>query len=95
MELCQYKNKQEEQFWFSNPEFMLTVIHLQEIALITMFVVSFSLLGHFYRHSLASLYIFSAALGLHVILHFIFTPNLITKLCVASNLVLLRKEQFA
>ena len=74
---------------------MLTVINLQEIALITVFVVSFSLLGHYYRHSVASLYIFSAALGLHLALHFLLTPNLITKMCVASNLVLLRKDQLA
>ena len=74
---------------------MLVSIHLQEVLLITIFVVSFPLLGHFLTHSLVALWIFGLSLCLHLILHLYFVPETIARLCVTSNIFLLRKNDLS
>ena len=50
---------------------------------------------HFYAHDLLAFAIYCTSLAVHTILNCIMVPKALTKMCVASNIVLMRKNQIA
>lgn len=93
--LHRYRNRQEELFWFSSPKFMFNVAHHSEIILITMFVICFPIFGHMWRENQFAFWLSTAAFIFHSLTSFMFTPGILVKNSMCSNIVLLRNGKIA